>query len=504
MAVGTLRPPRSRWISCSNQRTTRSWRVRPSRTSGIPDTIPPRAEVRHSSGMKKGWFGIWIWRVVAVSACILAGVLALRVLQSERQPDLAPWHTWAPHELDVGDPGKADWQTWLAREDEIFREVDAHMREEIEPGERVPSNRYFEGSPVSPARFAHNWNRSYTLLPQGQPVGAVVLLHGLSDSPYSLRHIARIYTDHGFAAIGLRLPGHGTVPAALTAARWQDWLAATRLAVREARRLAGPGKPLHIVGYSNGGALAVLFTLEATEDSTLDMPDRVVLFSPMIGLTSFARYAGVAGWPAILPRFSKSAWLEIVPEFNPFKYSSFPVNAARQSYELTQVLDEQLATIGASGNLSRLPPVLAFQSAVDSTVLGDAVVRHLFTQLPRNGSELVLFDVNRTAARELLLSTATLGRIDLLVPKEAQDYRITVIGNSPGDNQASELARAAGVTHAVTRTLDMEYPATFFSLSHVALPFPPSDSLYGTDPDAQDYGVHLGNQALRGELGTLI
>ena len=92
---------------------------------------------------------------------------------------------------------------------------------------------------VSPARFAHNWNRSYTLLPQGQPVGAVVLLHGLSDSPYSLRHIARIYADHGFAAIGLRLPGHGTVPAGLTSARWQDWLAATRLAVREARRLAG-------------------------------------------------------------------------------------------------------------------------------------------------------------------------------------------------------------------------------------------------------------------------
>ena len=44
----------------------------------------------------------------------------------------------------------------------------------------------------------------------------------------------------------------------------------------------------------------------------------------------------------------------------------------------------------------------------------------------------------------------------------------------------------------------------FFSLSHVALPFPPQDSLYGTDPEGEDFGIHLGNQALRGERGTLL
>jgi len=453
--------------------------------------------------MQKGWFGIWAWRVVAISASIVALVLGLRVLQSERQPDLAPWHTWAPRELDVGELGKADWRAWLPREDEIFREVDARMREKIEPGERIPSNRYFDGSPVYPARFAHNWNRSYLLLPSGQPRGAVVLLHGLSDSPYSLRHVAQIYADRGFAAVGLRLPGHGTVPAGLTSARWQDWRAATRMAVREARRLAGPGKPLHIVGYSNGGALAVLYALDALDDSTLAMPDRVVLFSPMIGLTRFARYAGVAGWPAILPRFSKSAWLEIVPEFNPFKYSSFPVNAARQSYELTQVLDQRLAVLG-NGAPGRLPPILAFQSAVDSTVAGDALVSGLFAKLPKNGSEIVLFDVNRAAPLELLLSQSTLARIEQMQPAGPQDYRITVIGNSHGEARVSESTRAPGATTPQVRALDIEYPRAFFSLSHVALPFPPDDSLYGTDPDAEDFGIHLGNQALRGERGTLL
>ena len=38
----------------------------------------------------------------------------------------------------------------------------------------------------------------------------------------------------------------------------------------------------------------------------------------------------------------------------------------------------------------------------------------------------------------------------------------------------------------------------------MALPFPRSDSLYGTEPDDEDFGVHLGNQQPRGERGTLI
>lgn len=95
------------------------------------------------------------------------------------------------------------------------------------------------------------------LEPDGPPVGAVVLLHGLTDAPYSQRHIAARYAENGFVAIVPRLPTHGTVPAALSDVEWQDWLAATRLAVREARSRIGPSLPLHLVGFSNGGALAM-------------------------------------------------------------------------------------------------------------------------------------------------------------------------------------------------------------------------------------------------------
>ena len=131
-----------------------------------------------------------------------------------------------------------------------------------------------------PGHFARDWNRSYVLEPDGPPKGAVVLLHGLTDSPYSLRHIADRYRDLGYIAIGLRLPGHGTVPGALTATKWQDWLAATRLAVREARRRVGASAPLHLVGYSAGGALAVKYALDAIEDPQLTRPDQSSSFHP--------------------------------------------------------------------------------------------------------------------------------------------------------------------------------------------------------------------------------
>jgi len=55
----------------------------------------------------------------------------------------------------------------------------------------------------------------------------------------------------------------------------------------------------------------------------------------MIGITRFARFAGLAGLPAIFPVFAKAAWLAVLPEFNPFKYNSFPVNGGRQSFRLT-------------------------------------------------------------------------------------------------------------------------------------------------------------------------
>jgi alpha-beta hydrolase superfamily lysophospholipase len=431
---------------------------------------------------------------------------AVRVYDTQRGLPLKPWHTYVPQEMRAEKLQGADWKQYLAAEAKIFDDVRREVSQRLDAGDRLPANRYFEGSPVYPPHFAQDFNRSFVLEPEGKPVGAVVLLHGLTDSPYSQRHIARFYRDHGFLAIVPRLPAHGTVPAALTDIDWEDWMAATRLAVREARRRIGPSVPLHLVGFSNGGALAVMYALDSIGDEKLSRPDRLVLISPMVGITRFARFAGLAGLPAILPAFAKAAWLGIVPEFNPFKYNSFPVNGARQSYRLTQALQQRIARYGREGKLEQLPPILTFQSLFDFTVSTQAIISGLYSHLPANGSELVLFDVNRSAKFGPLLRASTDTALSRILPTSPRRYRVTIITNvDDNSDNVVERATEAGSSDEKSRPLGLSYPHGFYSLSHVALPFPVSDALYGAEPDlSENFGENLGTLAPRGERNVLI
>ena len=448
----------------------------------------------------------WSKRTAAGLAIALAAVLGVRAWDSLSGPPLEPWHTFVPTELSADETARTDWKGYLAAEQAAFDEVRREVSGKLAPRARVASNRYFDGSPLDPARFSTDWNRSFVLEPDGAPSGAVVLLHGLTDSPYSMRGVARRYRDRGYVAVAIRLPGHGTVPAGLTDVDWRAWSQATRLAVREARRRVPAPAPLHVVGYSNGGALAMKYALDALDDGSLPRPDRIVLISPMIGVTSMARFAGVVGWPALVPSFARAAWLGIVPEFNPFKYNSFPVNAARQSSLVARRLQEQVLDQGRDGKLARLPPILTFQSVVDFTVSTQAVVSALYDHLPANGSELVLFDLNRHAVFGPFLREAAEGKLDRLLPAAPRTWRASIVTNaSPDVFDVVERVVEAGSRDERTRMLPLAYPRDVFSLSHIALPFPIDDPLYGLAPDpAESFGVRLGALAPRGERGTLI
>ncbi|TPE49377.1 alpha/beta hydrolase [Amaricoccus solimangrovi] len=438
--------------------------------------------------------------IVAALLVVVALVLVARTVQAIRDPALAPWHRLAPDEPGVAEMDAMDWPGWLAAEDRVFAEVRA-MSEALPPEDQLPENRYWPGSPMYAAGFPTDWNRSFTLMPDGAPKGAVVLLHGLTDSPYSLRHVGAFYRDRGYAVVGMRMPGHGTVPGGLAAADWRDWMAATRLGVRAARALAPEG-PLDLVGYSNGGALAMAYTLDALADPGLARPDRVVLLSPMIGVTFFARFAGLAGWPALLPAFDRAAWFDLVTEYNPFKYNSFPVQGGRQSWRLTEELRRRLDEAAAAGRLAALPPILTFQSVADSTVSTPAVLSRLYDRLPANGSELVLYDVNRAAQLATMLRPGPRGLADRLLPPGPRAFRSVLIGADAAGGAVARIRETDGSERS--EALGIPYPREIFSLSHIALPFPPSDALYGYAPDGREnFGISLGALVARGETGTL-
>jgi alpha-beta hydrolase superfamily lysophospholipase len=452
------------------------------------------------------FLGKWLLRGIALLIALLVVVLAWRAYDALRAPKLELWHTFVPGEAPAGQIAKLDWAGYLQAEKALFEQVRAEVTDKLDEEDRVESNRYYSGSPLYPGRFAQDWNRSYQLLPAGTPRGAVVLLHGLTDSPYSLRHVARRYVQDGFAAVAIRLPGHGTVPAGLSKVQWEQWMAATHLAVREARRLAPAPAPLHIIGFSNGGALAMKYALDALDDAALPRAERIVLFAPMIGITSMARFAGVFGWPAFFPAFDKAAWLGIVPEFNPFKYNSFPVNGARQSSLVARRLQAQIDRHAQAGTLQTIPPVLTFQSVVDFTVSTRAIVAALYAQLPANGSELVLFDINRNARIGPMLRSSTDTIVARLLPEPPRNFRTTLVTNvSRSSNEVQAVTVEGGSTTETVHPLGLSFPPGVFSLSHLAIPFPLDDSLYGLQPDTtEDYGAHLGAIATRGERGVLV
>lgn len=443
----------------------------------------------------------WMLRGALLAGLLLGLGLFARAALVAQGPGLAPWHTILPAEPSREALARMSWADWERAEATLFERLRADLARELRPEDRVPANRYNIGGPLDPARLARDWNRSQLLRPEGEPRGAAVLLHGLTDSPYSLRHAAEIYRAAGWVALVPRMPGHGTVPAGLTRATWEDWQAATRMALREARALAH-GEPIHLVGYSNGGALALQAALDALRDPALPRAARVVLLSPMVGVSGAARFAGIAGWPALLPRFAAAAWLGIEPEFNPHKYNSFPVHAARQSHLLATGIQRRLA----AEDLAAMPPVLAFQSVVDATVSTPAVVGSLFGRLPANGSELVLFDINRAARLGPLVAPGVDLAIERLVPPAPRRWALTVVTNAaPGEAAAVARRTAAGAVATTETALGLDWPRDVFSLSHVALPFPVADALYGAAPDPDDLpGLpRLGAVAARGERGVL-
>lgn len=442
-------------------------------------------------------------------AFLLGGLLVIAVgdvLYSSGLRDLRPWHT----EKLEGEFRASDAQPGLslaeyrAREDRLFAQVDALRAKHFDPHlDGAPSRYNPTGHPFAP-RLDRDWNRSYVL--PAQPQKAVALLmHGLSDSPYSLRSIALALQANGVTAYGLRLPGHGTLPGELDRADWPDWAAAAEMALADIRKMH-PGVPLYVVGYSTGAALAVKAAVDAVaQGRDRDLPRGLFLISPALGVSPFARLANVQRIITSWGIGQKSRWGNVDLEIDPYKYQSFAKNAGAQVGLLVSVLDGSLTKLRESGRASALPRIVSFQSGVDETVSTVDLIDRLYAVVDNPASELVLFDLNRAANLEAFLNYSPQRVLDSFRRNPRRGYRLTVITNDAADTlQIAEHAYPPGRNQHERRPLPFEWPIDVFSLSHVALPFPPDDPVYGDrlmGPEGRQ--VTLGTLQMRGEKNVL-
>ncbi len=151
------------------------------------------------------------------------------------------------------------------------------------------------------------------------------------------------------------------------------------------------------------------------------------------------------------------------------------------------------------------PSTLVLLSVVDATVSQRAAADNPLRQLAPGLHELLLYDINRDTLTSPLIVTDTDVLTHELMADETLPFAVTLVGNA-SDHGSRVVARykapsSAGVSSR--ESLAGTWPYDTLSLSHVDLPFPPDDPLYGRYPPKTPGQVFLGQLAIRGERGVL-
>lgn len=210
---------------------------------------------------------------------------------------------------------------------------------------------------------------------------AIVLVHGLTDSPFFMKAIGDKFCKMGFNVLLPLLPGHGLKDPAkkmkeVTLKQWQDEV---DFAVKCAQRI---GKRVSIGGLSTGGALS---TFKALQDPN-DINGGVFLFSAALDIGDFEKFllssdlavkvktiidekrrlGLVKGTIKELinaqSKYDQDFWIGD----NPYRYSTMSYDGARQLKSLIEQIQNRYPK-GVNKYKNLRQPVFAAHSEADKT-----------------------------------------------------------------------------------------------------------------------------------------
>ncbi len=204
----------------------------------------------------------------------------------------------------------------------------------------------------------------------GKFANGVLLVHGLSDSPYRMRQIGNHLRDKGFLVRAILLPGDGTVPGDLISVKYEEWIKAVRYGVQ---RTAPRVERFFVAGFSTGGALGVYHSLVSDDIQGL------LLFSPALGVNPMAFLT-----PWISPVMT---WLDREDDLDFAKYGSFTCNAAAQIYKLTQTIDHLVKKEGKRLTI----PVFTALSYEDATADAEYFIDFFNSYVTHPQSRVLLY-----------------------------------------------------------------------------------------------------------------
>ncbi len=202
-------------------------------------------------------------------------------------------------------------------------------------------------------------NAPFRLSPQsdGPPRRAILLAHGLTDSPYAMRDLAGFFSRQGFHVLAMQLPGHGTRPGDLLTVGWRDWARSHRhlLAL-----LCAEYEEVYACGFSAGATLSLYQALLEPRIRGL------FLFAPALRMPAVAWLANPLAH--LGRRWPRLAWFDIQPDSDCFKYESLAQRAIAEVWQMRRAL-EDLERLN-----ERALPLFVVASEQDATLHAPAVL----------------------------------------------------------------------------------------------------------------------------------
>lgn len=146
--------------------------------------------------------------------------------------------------------------------------------------------------------------------------------------------------------------------------------------------------------------------------------------------------------------------------------------------------------------------VKGFKSIASIEKLQIRPINILMDRLPPGRGELILFDINRASWLEGLTDDSFEKHIRPRLTRADLPFVLTIVTNRKVDSP-EPVARTLIKGTITEAEIGVPWPTGNFSLSHVALPIPEDDPVYGAGQKESTRKLPLGTLALRGERGVL-